>query len=62
MSKLVRYQFLGSWLVFWFECITVIGIPIAVLYLISSTVRVETEVENPEELVAAFRSGRHKPT
>jgi hypothetical protein len=29
MSKIVRYEFMGSWLFFWLVCITVIGIPVA---------------------------------
>lgn len=25
MSKIVRYEFMGSWLLFWLYCVTVIG-------------------------------------
>jgi hypothetical protein len=60
MSKVVRYEFFGDWLVFWLWSVTVIGIPIAILYVISRTLRVDTELENPEEFVNAWRSNRLK--
>jgi hypothetical protein len=33
MSKIVRYQFLGNRYWFWLLCVTVVGLPVAVLYL-----------------------------
>jgi hypothetical protein len=33
VSKVIRYEFMGSWLLFWLFCITVILIPVAILYL-----------------------------
>lgn len=60
MSKVVRYEFLGSWLLVWLASVTVIGIPIAVLYLITQTVRVDTDLEDPEAFVAAWRDGKVK--
>lgn len=56
MSRIVRYEFMGSWILFWMMSITVIGIPLAVLYLIDGTLRVETEVEDAEQFVAQYRS------
>ena len=50
MSKIVRYRFMGSWISFWLLCVTVIGLPIAALYLLTGTVRLDTDVDNPEEL------------
>ncbi len=58
MPKIVRWEFLGSWLLFWVLCITVIGIPLAILYLLNGTVRIEHEVSDPERFVTEFRSGR----
>jgi hypothetical protein len=55
MSKIVRHEFMGSWVVFWLLCITGIGIPVAVLYLLNGTIRVETELDNPEEFLEGFR-------
>jgi hypothetical protein len=55
MSKIVRYEFMGSWFFFWLLSITVIGIPLALLYLISGTLRIESAMEDPERFVEQFR-------
>ncbi len=55
MAKLVRYEFTGNWIWFWFYCVSVIGIPLGLLYLINGTLRIEQDVEDPEVLVAALR-------
>jgi hypothetical protein len=60
MSKVVRYDFLGSWLLFWLACVTVVLIPIGVLYLITGIVQTETEMDRPEEFVEAYRAGKIK--
>lgn len=57
MAKIIRYQFMGSMLVFWFLCITGIGIPIAILYLINGTIRLEDEVLDPERFVEEYKAG-----
>ncbi|MGA2251740.1 hypothetical protein [Terracidiphilus sp.] len=58
MPKIVRYEFMGSWFIFWILCVTTIGIPIAILYLLNGTLRIEHELEDPEEFVSAFRDGK----
>ena len=58
MSKLIRFEFLGSWLLFWLFAITVIGIPLAILYLLSGTVVLSQPMDDPERFVSEFRSGR----
>ncbi|MGC9950926.1 MAG: hypothetical protein ABSF64_31560 [Bryobacteraceae bacterium] len=58
MSRVVRNEFMGSWLLFSLLCLTVIGIPLAVLYLVTCTIRVETEMQDPEGFVAAWRAGK----
>ena len=58
MANVVRYDFLGNPLVFWFLCLTVIGIPMAIIYLMTSTLRIEDSVENPEEFVARYKAGK----
>ena len=55
MAKIARYEFLGSWVLFWLMSITVIGIPLAILYLINGTVRVEEDVDDPERLIEQLR-------
>jgi hypothetical protein len=56
MSKIVRYEFMGSWLLFWFLCVTGIGIPVAILYLMNGTLRIEDEITDPEEFISTFRA------
>jgi hypothetical protein len=58
MSSVVRYEFMGNWIIFWLACISVVGLPIALLYLITGTIRVETEMQDPEAFAAAYRSGK----
>jgi len=60
MSKLIRDQFMGSWFLFWLLSITIIGIPLAVLYLLEGTIRIETEMEDPETFVAGYRAGKFR--
>ena len=36
-------------------CLTVLGIPLAILYLLDSTVRIDTEMDDPEKFVANYR-------
>jgi hypothetical protein len=64
MSKIVRYQFMGNWFWFWLFCMSGIGLPFAVLYLLNGTVRVDSEVDDPEKFVQQYRSGalaKHAP-
>jgi hypothetical protein len=58
MSKIIRYEFMGNWLLFWLLCITGIGIPFAILYLLNGTLRIEDEMADPEQFVSAFRAGK----
>ena len=55
MATISRYEFMGSWLYFWFLCITGVGLPVALLYLLNGTVRVEEQVDDGERLVSALR-------
>ena len=58
MPKVVRYEFMGSWMLFWLLGVSVVGIPLAILYLLNGTVRIEEEVDHPEQFIADFRSGK----
>ena len=64
MSKIVRYRFMGSWIWFWLLCISGIGLPIAALYLLTGTIRMDTDMDNPEQVVEdlyqARRAGKSK--
>ncbi len=48
MDRIKRRQFTGNWFWMYFLCLTIIGIPAAVLYLIESTIEVEYEVDDAE--------------
>jgi len=58
MSKIVRYEFEGSWILFWFLCVILIRIPYAVLYLLNGTVRIESDVDDPERLMQQLHAGK----
>jgi hypothetical protein len=51
MDKIKRRKFRGNWILFIFLCLTLIGIPIAILYLIENTIEVEYEVDDAEEFL-----------
>ncbi len=58
MSRMIRHEFAGSWLWFWLLCVSVIGLPLALLYLINGTVRIEDELDDAEQVMASVRSRR----
>ena len=58
MSKVVRYQFMGSWFLFWLLFVSGIGLPFALLYLLNTTIRLDSELTDPEEFMAAYRAGK----
>ena len=58
MSKIIRYRFMGSWWWFWLLCVTIVGIPLGILYLRTGTVLLETDVDNPEQLAEDLYSGK----
>jgi hypothetical protein len=58
MSRIVRWEFMGSAFRFWVLCVTIIGIPVALIYLVNCTVKIETEVDDPEKVIVNFRDGR----
>ena len=45
-------------MLFWLLGISIMGIPLAILYLMNGTIRIEDELDNPEQFVADFRSGK----
>ena len=58
MSKIVRYEFMGNWLLFWLACVSIVGIPLAFLYFVNGTVRVEDDLADPEEFLEKYRSSK----
>ena len=60
MGKVVWHEFVGSWVLFILLCLTIIGIPAAILYLIEHVVTVEEEMKNPSEFMDNFRAGKYR--
>lgn len=56
MDKIVRREFTGSWLLFWFLSVTGIGIPIAVIYLINNTVEIHSRFKDGESAMDKIRT------
>jgi hypothetical protein len=51
MGKIVYHEFLGSRLLLTILGVSVIGIPLAVIYLLENTVTVEESLEFPSEFL-----------
>ena len=58
MNKIVRRQFLGSWVLFLVLCISILGIPVAILYYKEWMVTVDEGLENPAAFLEAYRAGK----
>lgn len=58
MPRIVRHEFMGNWLVFAVLCLTGLGIPFAILYLLNYTIRIESDIDDPEKFVQQYRSGK----
>ena len=57
MATISRYEFMGSWLFFWLLCISGVGLPLAFLYLLNGTIRIEERVDDGERLMSVLRRG-----
>jgi hypothetical protein len=60
MGKVVWHEYVGSWVLFILLCLTIIGIPAAVLYLVEHIVTVEEEMQNPSGFMDNFRAGKYR--
>lgn len=58
MSRIVRFEFMGSWVIFSILFISGVGLPAAILYLINGLVLVETAIEDPEKFISEYKAGR----
>jgi len=58
MAKIVRYEFMGNWLVFWLLCVFFLLIPLAFLYWATNVLRIEEDLDEPERFVEEFRVGK----
>ena len=57
MGKITRHEFLGSQILLTILFLTGLGIPLAVVYFITSLVTIEEEVEDPVKFLEQFRAG-----
>jgi hypothetical protein len=55
MGQVVRHEFLGSRLYVFLLCLTVIGIPLAILYAKECTVTIVEEMENPSDFLETWK-------
>ena len=58
MSKIVRYEFLGSWIIFSLLFLSGVGLPSAILYLLNGLVTIESSMEDPEKFIKEFKAGK----
>jgi len=58
MGKIIRREFLGSRIILTLLCLTGIGIPVAIIYLLEATVTIEEEVDDPSDFTEKFRTGK----
>jgi hypothetical protein len=58
MAKIMRYEFLGNW--FYLCLLLIFLLPIGVAYWLVRSIRIEEELDSPEDFVDQFRSGRLK--
>jgi len=53
-SKIIRYQFIGSRFMFWILFVLGITLPLAILYLLACTIRIDEELDNPTEFLDQY--------
>ncbi len=49
MDRIKKREFVGSQLLLWIMSISIIGLPLAVVYLINGTIETEFEVEDADQ-------------
>jgi hypothetical protein len=47
---------MGNPIIFCILCLSVIGLPVAFIYLLNGTLTIVTEVDEPEEFVKQYRN------
>jgi len=60
MGKIVYHEYLGSRLLLTILGLSIIGIPLAVVYVLESTVTVEESVDSPGEFLEKQREKRRR--
>ena len=57
MSKMVHYEFMGSWFLFWLLFIIGLTLPFAILYLLEGVVRTDTPGNGQQGLIVHYEFG-----
>lgn len=60
MSKIIRHEFLGNWFLFFFFCISIVGIPADILYYKENMIVIHEEMEHPSAFLQAYREGKYQ--
>ena len=70
MGKIIRYEFMGNRTILaaqtlllpviaiFFPLILIALVPNLIVYLLFTVVKIEEEIENPNEFIAGFKEGR----
>jgi ABC-type molybdate transport system permease subunit len=61
-GKIVRYEFLGSYVYVCIAFLLVVTIPLAVIHIITATVRIDEQLENPSEFLAQHKEKHRQRT
>lgn len=60
MGKIVRYEYVGGFLGMIYTvltAVTLIFIPLTIIHLVNNIIRIEEEMDSPNEFMEAFRKG-----
>ncbi len=60
MDRIVRREFVGSWVFVTALCATVYGIPIAIIHLINNAIEMHTEISDSEEFISLLKTRKYK--
>ena len=55
-GKIVRYEFHGSYIYVALAFVLIFTIPLAIIHVINSTIRIDEEMENPSEFFERYKS------
>jgi hypothetical protein len=58
MSSVTRFVFMGRWWLFALLVLSIVGVPLAILYLLNGTLMIRTEMDDPESFITQLQTGR----
>lgn len=60
MGKVIRREFLGSRVLVTLLCLSLVGIPMAIIYVLEAMVKIEEDVQEPSEFTAWYRARKSR--